>query len=68
MSFLLLEDGSKLLQETGDGILLDEVPVDFQDVAQLNVGNMTCILSIDFGNFIAVISLNLGDFKVLADG
>ena len=56
VDLLLLESGDKLLQENVDGILLDESPVNFQDVAQLNVGNM-----------IAVVSINLGGFKVLTD-
>lgn len=65
MSFLLLENGSKLLTEDGDGILLD---IDFKDVSQLNAGDMICVLSEDFGSMIGVLSNDIGKMTVLTDG
>lgn len=77
MSFLLLEDGSKLLQEDGSGILLDIT--DFFDDGQLDLGAMVAFLSTDLGSFptvlqhdigslISIVSINLNEFKVLQDG
>lgn len=65
MSFLLLEDGSRLLQENGGSIILD---LDFADVSQVNLGDFTALTSYQFGDMIALSSLNLEDFMVIADG
>ena len=76
MSFLLLETGDKILQENGGGILLD---IDFQDISQKDVDDLTALVSVSLGDFvaissydltnmIAITSLNLNDFKVIADG
>ena len=63
-SFLLLETGDKILQENGDGILL-EISVSVEGKGQLDVENMVAVKSSSLGNFYAIKGKNLGDFNAI---